>query len=187
MLLPLLQRLHTVRNLPDAAQRALCAVVGAAKCQQGEYIYRKDDPSDSSYVVLTGGFCQIEDSPNTAATASDLGDTRGIVLLGGPLETVMFSVPFAACDVCKLTACAYLGSVHLIIPGDPLRHPEDIELGVVRPGHGFGEVALVDPHIHRPSDAAAINSDCTLLRLSSDLYDLVVNALQTEELLRTVH
>lgn len=86
----------------------------------------------------------------------------------------------------RVDVCAYVGSVHLIIPGDPARHPEDIELGVICPGHGFGEIALVDPQIARPSDAASINSDCTLLRLSSELYDLVVNALQTEELLRTV-
>jgi hypothetical protein len=57
VLLPLLQRLHTVRNLPDAAQRALCAVARAVKYQQGEYIYRKDDLSDSSYIVLTGERC----------------------------------------------------------------------------------------------------------------------------------
>lgn len=57
VLLPLLQRLHTVRNLPDAAQRALCAVARAVKYQQGDYIYRKDDLSDSSYLVLTGERC----------------------------------------------------------------------------------------------------------------------------------
>ena len=101
-------------------------------------------------------------------------------------KTGVVSVPCTACDACEFTAFAYSGSVHLIIPGDPVRHPEDIELSEIRPGHGFGEVALVDPYIHRPSDAAVINSDCTLLRLSSEMYDLVVNALQTEELLRTV-
>ena len=87
----------------------------------------------------------------------------------------------------RVDVCAYVGSVHLIIPGDPARHAEDIELSVIRPGHGFGEVALVHTHMARPSDAATVNSDCTLLRLSSELYDLVVNALQTEELIRTVH
>lgn len=58
VLLPLLQRLHTVRNLPYAAQRALCAVARVVKYQQGEYIYRKDDLSDSSYLVLTGKRCR---------------------------------------------------------------------------------------------------------------------------------
>ena len=77
------------------------------------------------------------------------------------------------------------GSVHLIIPGDPARHPTDIELGVMLRGQGFGDVALIDKEKPRTSDAIALDSACILLRLRISDYDLITNALQTEELIRS--
>ena len=41
VLLPLLKRMHTIRNLPEIAQRALCAVVTCVHVPQTEYVYRK--------------------------------------------------------------------------------------------------------------------------------------------------
>jgi CRP-like cAMP-binding protein len=53
-ILPCLQRLSTVRGLPEVAQRALCAFAGAVEVQQGEYLYRRGDKADTVYVVLKG-------------------------------------------------------------------------------------------------------------------------------------
>jgi len=130
-LLPLLQSLHTVHNMPLNAQRALCGAVSAAKIEQGQYVYRKGETSDACYVVLDG-------------------------------------------------------SVHLVIPGDPMRHSHDIEMAIIHPGKGFGDVALVDPNIVRATDAIAIDSSCILLKLDLDDYELIINAVQTEELIKVL-
>ena len=78
------------------------------------------------------------------------------------------------------------GSVHLIIPGDPNMHAEDIELGIMHPSKGFGETALIDSDLARNCDAVAINSDCILMRLELHHYDLTINAIQAEEFFNTV-
>ena len=129
ILLPVLQRVRAIRTLPELAQRALCVVSTLVQLEQGRYLYRRGDPCDAVYVVLTG-------------------------------------------------------MLHLIIPGNPAGiWAEDIQMGVIRAGIGFGDVALLNS-VARNADALAQDSDCTLLRLSMDDYTLITNALQTEELLK---
>jgi len=77
------------------------------------------------------------------------------------------------------------GEVTLVIPGTPGLNPADIEMGVMREGVGFGDVALLDT-ITRNSDAFAQESSCALLRLSTDDFLLIINAFQTENLMRTL-
>lgn len=87
-------------------------------------------------------------------------------------------------DACDAVYVVLSGSVQLIIPGNPTGiYPDDILMGVVREGVGFGDVALLYT-INRNADAFAQDSDCALLRLRLHDYTLITNAIQTEELLK---
>ncbi|MGB1598335.1 MAG: cyclic nucleotide-binding domain-containing protein, partial [Promethearchaeia archaeon] len=107
MLLPLLQRMHAARSLPEAAQRALCVICCATNVQHGGYVYRKGDESDAVHVVLHGSINLILPG-DPAYHASDI--EMAIVTAGAGFgdSTITDSTRLRNCDAVALNSSCTL-------------------------------------------------------------------------------
>ena len=107
MLLPLLQRMHAARSLPEAAQRALCNICCATNVQHGGYVYRKGDESDAVHVVLHGSINLILPG-DPAYHASDI--EMAIVTAGTAFgdSTITDSTRLRNCDAVALNSSCTL-------------------------------------------------------------------------------